>query len=58
MRQAADTDALFSAANGKIILPYLKIGNEFYYVELELVDPVNLCQKPLARQQRTTLSSN
>lgn len=36
--QAAETDALFNGATGKLILPYLRIGDEVYYVELDLVD--------------------
>lgn len=43
--QAAETEALFSSATGKLIVPYLRVGNEIYYVEMDLVDPVNLLFK-------------
>lgn len=39
---ASDTEAFFIAAQGKVVLPHLNIGNQVYYVELNRLGPSSL----------------
>jgi len=39
---ASDTEAFFIAAQGKVVLPHLNIGNQVYYVELNRLSPTSL----------------